>query len=61
MKLMIKIAVLALSLSTLVGVFTACRRGGGTGSDGTETQGNKKTITLTIWGAQEDQQMLKEM
>ena len=61
MKLMIKIAVLALSLTTLVGVFTACRRGGGTGSDGTETQGNKKTITLTIWGAQEDQQMLKEM
>ena len=61
MKFMIKIAVLALSLTTLVGVFTACRREGGTGSDGTETQGNKKTITLTIWGAQEDQKMLKEM
>ncbi|MBR5123683.1 MAG: extracellular solute-binding protein [Clostridia bacterium] len=48
---------LALALVMLGGTLTACRRGGDSGdqSDG------KETVTLTIWGAQEDQQMLKEM
>ena len=57
MKFMIKLTVLALSLAILAGVFSSCRRG----DDGTGNQGSKETVTLTIWGAQEDQQMLKEM
>ena len=57
MKFTIKIAALVLALTTLVGVFTACGRNNG----GTSNQGNKETITLTVWGAQEDQKMLKEM
>ncbi|MBR6781929.1 MAG: extracellular solute-binding protein [Clostridia bacterium] len=61
MKFMIKLAGLALSLTTLAGVFTACRGGDDMGADGSDTQGSKETVTLTIWGAQEDQQMLKEM
>lgn len=50
----------------LCGGLTACSRGGsdqgesGSGSSNGNTD-NKKQITLTVWGAQEDQQMLKEM
>ena len=50
----------------LCGGLTACSRGGsdqsesGSGNSNGNT-GNKKQITLTVWGAQEDQQMLKEM
>ena len=50
----------------LCGGLTACSRGGsdqgesGSGNSNSNT-GNKKQITLTVWGAQEDQQMLKEM
>ena len=62
MRFIIKFTALALSLAVLGGVFTACRRGdGGGNTDGTATQGSKETVTLTVWGAQEDQQMLKEM
>ena len=55
-----------LCLALLCGGLTACSRGGsdqgesGSGSSNSNT-GNKKQITLTVWGAQEDQQMLKEM
>ncbi len=51
----------------LCGVLTACSRGGSqsdstdTGSGNGSNTGGKKPITLTVWGAQEDQQMLKEM
>ncbi len=56
----------ALCLAILGGSLAACSRGGdnsgeggngGNGGDG----GNKQQITLTVWGAQEDQKMLKEM
>ena len=55
-----------LCLALLCGGLTACSRGGsdqgesGSGNSNGNT-GNKKQITLTVWGAQEDQQMLKEM
>ena len=61
MKIMIKIAAMALALTTLIGVFTACGRSSGGTNNGTDTPGNKETITLTVWGAQEDQKLLKEM
>ena len=66
MKFIIKLTALALSLATLGGALAACSRGGSGNSDGTGTgggsdSGGKKTVTLTVWGAQEDQQMLKEM
>ena len=61
MKIMIKIAAMALALTTLIGVFTACGRSNGGTNNGTDTPGNKETITLTVWGAQEDQKLLKEM
>ena len=63
MKFIIKLTALALSLATLGGAMAACSRGSGDG-DGTgggSDSGGKKTVTLTVWGAQEDQQMLKEM
>ena len=60
MKFIIKLTALALSLATLGGALTACSRGGAGDGDGTGG-GSKKTVTLTVWGAQEDQQMLKEM
>ena len=61
MKIMIKIAAMALALTTLIGVFTACGRSSDGTNNGTDTPGNKETITLTVWGAQEDQKLLKEM
>ena len=67
MKFIIKLTALALALATLGGIFAACRRGGDAVGDGTGSgnqngaDGNKQTISLTVWGAQEDQQMLKEM
>ena len=61
MKLIIRLTALALFLAALGGAFAACRRDGGDNTDGTDTQGGKETVTLTVWGAQEDQQMLKEM
>ena len=72
MKLSIKITALALSLILLCGalcsLLSACSRGGseedgtGTGpSNNNNNAGNKKQVTLTVWGAQEDQKMLKEM
>ncbi len=64
MKQRIQFMVLLLTVTLLSGSLTACRSGGGDG-DGTTTgngeNGNKKQVTLTVWGAQEDQAMLKEM
>ncbi len=39
--------------------FVAC--GGGNNGDNTGDGGNKEKVTLTVWGSQEDQEMLKEM
>lgn len=64
MKYIIKLTALALSLTLLGGALAACSRGGsgdGDGTGGGADGGNKQTVTLTVWGAQEDQQMLKEM
>ena len=65
MKFIIKLTALALSLATLGGAMAACSRGSGdgdgTGTGGGTDSGGKKTVTLTVWGAQEDQQILKEM
>ena len=69
MKFIIKLIAFALALTTLGGVLAACRGGGdetdsgGSGNNGQSGSagGNKETVTLTVWGAQEDQQMLKEM
>ena len=69
MKFIIKLTALALALTALGGALASCRRVGNTNGDGTDSgnsnqngaEGNKQTVTLTVWGAQEDQQMLKEM
>ncbi len=65
MKFWIKLLSLSLALCLLGGFATACGRDG---TDGTDTSagtgngnGSKKKVTLTVWGAQEDQAMLKEM
>ena len=61
MKYMIKLTAWAVALTTLVGLFAACGRGGDGDNTDTGASGEKETVTLTVWGAQEDQQMLKEM
>lgn len=72
MKLSInKFTALALTLALLCGVLggllTSCSRGDaegdgtGSGNSGSSDTGHKKQVTLTVWGAQEDQKMLKEM
>ena len=61
MKYMIKLTAWAVALATLVGLFAACGRGGDGDNTDTGASGGKETVTLTVWGAQEDQQMLKEM
>lgn len=62
MKSYTKILALVLSLIMVCGAFAAC---GGSGDD-TSSTGDASTAqgqsyTLTVWGAQEDQEMLKEM
>ena len=58
-------AALALCAALLCGMFSACSRGGGdgqeTGTGSANGSGKPAGVTLTIWGAQEDQQLLKEM
>ncbi len=57
MKLSIKLTALCLSLVLLASLTTACGR---VGKDD-EGDGGGNSYTLTIWGAQEDQAMLKKM
>ena len=63
MKLSIKLTSLLLSVLLLAGFMTACSRNGGgdgeTSDNGGGTGGN--SYTLTVWGAQEDQAMLRSM
>lgn len=76
MKKIIKLLVLTLALVLVCGSLFACNKdilegptgntntpGGNTNTPGnTDTPtGEKKKITLTVWGAQEDQEMLKAM
>ena len=60
MKLWIKLTSLALSALLLAGMLIACSKGmGDKETDGGDGSGN--SYTLTVWGAQEDQAMLKRM
>lgn len=71
MKYRIKLLALVLTLTLLSGLLCACGRGDSGNSNDTSkptesgnSGGNnsgKKQVTLTVWGAQEDQAMLKEM
>ncbi len=63
MKLWIKILSLSLSALLSVGLMAACGResGDGQGTDGSSGSASGKSYTLTVWGAQEDQEMLKTM
>ena len=61
MKYIQKVLALSLALATLGGALTACGPSGDAGGENGGQSGGQSTITLTIWGAQEDQQMLKEM
>ena len=61
MKYIQKVLALALALATLGGALTACGPSGDAGGENGGQSGGQSTVTLTIWGAQEDQQMLKEM
>jgi arabinogalactan oligomer/maltooligosaccharide transport system substrate-binding protein len=64
MKKYSKVIAILLSLAALCGLATACT-GGKTDGEGSGTNAPNGSasaaVTLTIWGSQEDQQMLKEM
>ncbi len=62
MKFLIKSLSLLLSLCFFGGILAACGRGDG-GDTSTTPSGDSsgKSFTLTVWGSQEDQAMLKEM
>lgn len=54
----IRILSLALALLMLVMALAACNKDN---NDNNVQPGEKKKVTLTVWGSQEDQEMLKEM
>ena len=54
----IRILSLVVALLMLVTVFAACNK---ENNDNNVQPGEKKKVTLTVWGSQEDQEMLKEM
>ena len=51
----IRILSLVIALLMLVAVFAACNK------NKNQNNGEKTKVTLTVWGSQEDQEMLKEM
>lgn len=55
----LRILSLVLALLMLVAVFAACNKDNGEGDQ--QPSGEKQKVTLTVWGSQEDQAMLKEM
>ena len=66
MKIYRKLTALALSIVTLCGALAACTggdsNGNGTNTDASNNGGDASaTISLTVWGSQEDQQMLRDM
>ena len=54
----IRILSLVVALLMLVAVFAACNKDN---NDNNVQPGEKQKVTLTVWGSQEDQEMLKEM
>ncbi len=54
----IRILSLVVALLMLVTVFAACNKDN---NENNVQPGEKKKVTLTVWGSQEDQEMLKEM
>ena len=55
----IRILSLAIAMLMLVMAFTACNNNNN--DNNTNNNGEKTKVTLTVWGSQEDQAMLKEM
>ena len=55
----IRILSLAIAMLMLVLAFAACSNNNNAGN--TNNNGEKTKVTLTVWGSQEDQAMLKEM
>ena len=55
----IRILSLAIAMLMLVMAFTACNNNNN--ANNTDNNGEKTKVTLTVWGSQEDQAMLKEM
>ena len=60
MKSFIKMTALLLALCLLGGALASCRKNDGDTGSGSGS-GSHKKITLTVWGAQEDQELLKDM
>ena len=56
----IRILSLVIALLMLVAVFAACNKNNGD-ENKNQNNGEKQKVTLTVWGSQEDQEMLKEM
>ena len=56
----IRVLSLVLALLMLVAVFAACNKNNGD-ENKNQNNGEKQKVTLTVWGSQEDQAMLKEM
>ena len=56
----IRILSLVVALLMLVAVFAACNQNNGD-ENKNQNNGEKTKVTLTVWGSQEDQEMLKEM
>ena len=56
----IRILSLVMAMLMLVAVFAACNKNNGNDNNN-QSNGEKTKVTLTVWGSQEDQAMLKEM
>ncbi|NCU26582.1 extracellular solute-binding protein, partial [Candidatus Nomurabacteria bacterium] len=59
--IMRKILAIIMTLAMLGAVMAGCDVVPGTSSTEESTQASKETITLKVWGSQEDQAMLQEM
>ena len=55
----IRILSFVIALLMICMAFTACNKGGNANNNA--SNGAKEKVTLTVWGSQEDQEMLKEM
>lgn len=56
----IRILSLVIALLMIAMTFVACNQNNN-GNENNQNNGEKKKVTLTVWGSQEDQEMLKEM
>ena len=51
-----------MALAMMTSILSGCSRGSDSGSDNSgDTSGNGETVKLTVWGSQEDQDILMEM